>query len=98
MSDTKAHITIRCDEKVRVNGLSLFYNEALFKGLSEKAWNSIQAPDPPVRGVSTLILKDLKPGTSYKMYAVADNDFGRSPKSAELWFRTVDSEVEVKVT
>ncbi len=71
--------------------------EAIYKGLSEKKWDSHEIDDIS-RGLGKVVLKDLKAGTMYRMYAVATNDCGDSPPSNELWFRTVDGEIEKRTT
>jgi len=50
------------------------------------------------RGKGQCVLRDLRPGTMYRMYAIGANDFGDSPRSKELWFRTVDGEIEKRIS
>ncbi len=97
VSDDKIFILIKYDEHVRVKKLTLNYKEAIYKGMSEKQGSLVEIEDFR-RGHAKYVLKDLKKGTMYRMTATASNDFGNSPTSPEVWFRTVDTEVEIRKT
>jgi hypothetical protein len=97
ISDTNAYITVNYDETVRVKSITLNYKEAMYKGFSEKKWRSCVIEDIS-KGHGRMVLKELNQATMYRMYAVATNECGDSPPSNELWFRTVDSEVEKRTT
>lgn len=84
---------LQYNETVRVKKLTIYYKEALYKGFSEKVWESVDVTDLG-RGVAKYVLRNLDKGTMYRMYIVASNDFGESPQSNELWFRTADRELE----
>lgn len=96
VSDISAYIPIRYNETVRTKRLVLRYKEALYKGMSEKEWDEKEADDLK-QGTGRVLLTGLKRGTMYKTYAVASNEFGESPVSNELWFRTVDGEIDARV-
>lgn len=95
VSSDRIFIWIKYDEQVRVKKITLSYKEAIYKGMSEKQSTTVEVPDFG-RGTARFVLKDLHRGTMYRMFAVASNDFGNSPSSSEVWFRTVDSEVEIR--
>ena len=96
ISNTCAYIPVDYNETIRVKKLVLFFKEALYKGLSEKEWDSTEAVDLR-QGTGTVLLDGLERGTMYKLYAVAYNDFGSSTSSNELWFRTFDSNLETRI-
>lgn len=96
MSDVAAYIPVHYNESIRTKKLIVFYKEALYKGMSEKEWDTIDTDDLR-HGTGRVVIAGLKRGTMYKAYAVASNDFGESPASDELWFRTVDSEIDSRV-
>ena len=97
ISSESAYIVAKYNETVRVKRLTLYYKEAMFKGLSEKHWLSVEF-DTFSKGRGHLVLQDLVKGTRYRVYAVASNDLGDSPQSNELWFRTTDAEIEMRTT
>ncbi len=77
--------------------LTIYYKQAMFKGLSEKNWIDTEISDFS-RGKGCYILDGLDRGTLYRMYVVASNDFGDSPQSSEIWFRTVATDIEKRTT
>ena len=97
VSDEKIYIVIKYDEHVRVKKITLNYKEAMYKGMSEKQGEQIEVSDFS-KGIARIVLKGLHKGTMYRMFTVASNDFGDSPSSPEVWFRTVDSEIEIRKT
>ena len=97
ISDRTALIAVKYNECVRVRTMTVHYKEAIFKGLSEKSWQT-KTIENFARGRATLLLRELERGTRYRIYVVASNDFGDSPASNELWFRTVDAEIEMRLT
>ena len=88
---------IKYDEHVRVKKITLNYREAMYKGMSEKQGEQIELPNFN-KGIATVVVKGLQKGTMYRMFAISSNDFGDSPSSPEVWFRTVDSDVEIRKT
>ena len=88
---------IKYDEHVRVKRIVLNYREAMYKGMSEKQGTQMEVQDFG-RGIARIVLKGLQKGTMYRMFVVASNDFGDSPLSPEVWFRTVDAEIEIRKT
>ena len=97
ISANKIHIQIRYNQTVRVKTLTVYHKEAMYKGYSEKQWTALEVSRFG-KGIASVLLKGLKRGTMYRMYCVASNDFGDSPQSTELWFRTVDEEIEMRST
>ena len=97
ISDMLAYIVIRYNENIRVKNLQLYYKEALYKGMSEKSWIEVDLKDYR-RGRATHVLTGLQRGVLYKMFAVASNDFGKSPQSKEAFFRTTSEEIEMRTT
>jgi len=99
VSNNRAHIRVAYNETVRVRRLQLFYTEAMYKGLSQKDWNCLEASGGEVSGGSVdFTLTNLLQGRMYKIYAVASNDIGESQPSDELWFRTIDcNTVDIQV-
>ncbi|KAI0239484.1 hypothetical protein LSAT2_009783 [Lamellibrachia satsuma] len=97
ISDSSAYIELSYNETVRAKQMTLHYQESLYKGLSEKDWQQVEVVELS-HGKGHCILRDLRPGTMYRMYAVGTNDFGDSPRSKELWFRTVDGEIEKRIS
>lgn len=88
-SDTKAFVTVKCDEKIRTNSVTLHYLETdPSKDREDKDWSFFEIPEPPHRGIASAVLTNLQPDTTYKIYAVAHNSYGESPKSEELWLHT----------
>jgi hypothetical protein len=98
-SDQKAFVTIRCDEKVRVNSVTLYYRLVSAKEEIESSWQSVTLSEAPRQGLVTTILTDLEANSVYKLYAVASNSHGESPKSEKVWLDTTiahaPKEVEV---
>ena len=97
ISDEKIYIVIKYDEHVRVKRMMLNYREAMYKGMSEKQGTQVEVEDFG-RGTARIVLKGLQKGTMYRMFSIASNDFGDSPSSPEVWFRTVDAEIEIRKT
>ena len=97
VSDNKALVVIHYSTQVRFSQMSLMYKEAMYKGLSEKEWDQCDVTQYSA-GVASTVLSNLQKGTMYKVYAVATNQFGTSPKSAEVWFRTADGDIEIRTT
>ena len=97
ISNTSAMIVIKYDETVRINELVLSYKEALYKGLSVKQWEHTTVSEFS-RGRATVCLRALQCATMYRMSVKAVNDFGAGPASHEVWFRTVDGDVEIRKT
>ena len=93
VSDTCAYLELFYNEAVRVKKLTLHYKEAMYKGFSEKVWNDVEISQLS-KGVAKFVLNNLDKGTMYRLYVVASNDFGDSPQSNELWFRTADAALE----
>ena len=80
-----------------MKSIILHFTESIYKGYSEKKWESRDVTDIS-RGNGRVVVKGLQQGTLYRMYAVATNDCGDSPPSNELWFRTVDGDIEKRTT
>lgn len=97
ISNTRAHIVISYNETVRAQKLTIYYKEAMYKGMSEKQFETLEITDFS-QGVATATLKDLERGTMYRIYVTAGNDFGESEPSPEIFFRTVDAEIEIRKT
>lgn len=96
VSDVAAYIPVHYNETVRTKKLILYYKEAIYKGLSEKDWKMVDVDDLK-QGMARVVVSGLQRGTLYKAYAVAVNEFGQSPASSELWFRTVDHEIDSRI-
>ena len=97
VSNLSAQIFVTYDSKVRVQTITLYYKEALYKGLCEKEWNSVSCAELN-KGVASHLLRGLQSGCSYRIYAVASNTFGDSPASKELRFRTFSEELDLRIT
>ena len=69
----------------------------MYKGLSVKQWQSKETVEMS-KGMASVLLSDLEKGTMYRVTVKAANDFGESGQSRELWFRTLDGEVEIRKT
>ena len=90
-------MVVKYDESVRNTELVLSYKEALYKGLSVKQWEHVSVHELS-KGRAQICLTSLERGTMYRMYVKALNDFGPSPASPEVWFRTLDGDVEIRKT
>lgn len=97
VSNTCARIVLQYDQTVRTKRLVLSYKEALYKGLSVKQWQSADIEELS-KGRASITLGQLERGTMYRMFAKAENEFGTSSASQEVWFRTLDGEVEIRKT
>ena len=97
ISSNCALLYMTYDHKIRVQTITIYYKEALYKGMSEKPWEHVVC-ESVNKGVAWHRLDALLSGCSYRMYVVASNSFGDSPASKELRFRTFSEELEMRFT
>ena len=65
--------------------------------MSEKDWEETETRMMSL-GTSHVCIRNLQPGTMYKVKVMAENNVGQSEESKEVMFRTAEEKCHMKTT